>query len=486
MSIRLTRLSASLVVMAFGLGLRAVADASPALRPNVLFIITDQQSADAMSCRMGREFIHTPVMDGLAAEGVLFTRAYSSNPLCMPWRASVFSGRYPHQTGVTTNERPDAWDPEASLSMGRHFREAGYEAAYSGKWHLCYSAGKPAEHGFEILPSKAPGGYDAGVASGAVGFLRRPHERPFLLVASFLNPHNICQWARRAAGREQELNCGEIGEPPEVDLLPPAPANLEPQKGEPDALAFLRRSYQVDEGLFPVNHFTAEDWRRQRWGYYRMVELVDTEIGKVMAVLREAGLEQDTWVIFTADHGECAGAHRWNQKTVLYEESVRIPLIIARKGTTRAGTTDKLVNTGVDLLPTMLDFAGINLPTRLPGRSLAPLARGEAISDWREYVVVQNHMVQGGEVDGFKPTLQGRMVRTERFKYCVYDRGQQRESLVNLQEDPGEMINLARDPAHRDELLRHRNLLTRFGLEQDDPLAAELLADDVKALPFPR
>lgn len=462
-------------------GTAAASDA----RPNILFIITDQQFADAMSCRMGPEFIHTPVMDRLAAEGVLFTRAYSSNPLCMPWRASVFSGRYPHQTGVTTNDRPDTWDPEASLSLGRHFREAGYDSAYSGKWHLCYNAKKPAEHGFEIMPSKAPGGYDAGVAAGAVEFLQRSHERPFLLVASFLNPHNICQWARRAAGREQDLNCGEIGEPPGLEQLPPAPANLEPQIDEPDAFTLMRRACQLDSGLFPVSRFTAEDWRRQRWGYYRMIELVDAEIGKVMAALRQAGLEQDTWVIFTADHGECAGAHRWNQKTVLYEESARIPLIIARKGTTRSGTTDKLVNTGVDLLPTMLEFGGIDVPSRLPGRSLARLARGETVAGWRESIVVQNHMVQSGEIDGVKPTLEGRMVRTERFKYCVYNRGGQRESLVDLRNDPGEMINLARDPSYRDELLRHRALLARFGREQGDALVAQCLADDVKPVPFP-
>ena len=100
---------------------------------------------------------------------------------------------------------------------------------------------------------------------------------------------------------------------------------------------------------------TPDDWRRQRWGYYRMIEKVDAEIGKVLEALRKTGQEDNTLIVFTSDHGECAGAHRFNQKTVFYEESARVPLIVAWKGHTAAGTCDKLVNTGIDILPTLLD-----------------------------------------------------------------------------------------------------------------------------------
>ena len=111
--------------------------------------------------------------------------------------------------------------------MGTYFKDAGYETGYSGKWHLCFDQKDPTTHGFEIVTGRGQGNHDAGVTEGAVQFLARGHDKPFLLVASFLNPHNICEWSRRAAGREQKLNCGEIGEPPALDLLPPAPANLE-------------------------------------------------------------------------------------------------------------------------------------------------------------------------------------------------------------------------------------------------------------------
>jgi len=464
---------------------RGAAESTAQDKPNILFIITDQQFADAMSCRMGGEFINTPNMDHLAQTGTLFTRAYSPNPLCMPARSSIFTGRYPHETRVTQNASPrGGLDAGEFVCLGSYFRHAGYDAAYSGKWHLCFDTKDTHAHGFEVLAGKDAGGYDAGVAAGAVKFLARPHDRPFVLVASFLNPHNICEWARRLAGREQKLTCGEIGTPPPLDQLPPLPANFAPPKNEPDGMTLMRRAYQVDDGMFPVAGFTAEDWRKQRWGYYRMIEKVDAEIGRVLAALRQAGLEDNTLIVVTADHGECAGSHGFNQKTVLYDESARVPLIIARKGRTSGRTSDKLVNTGVDILPTMLDFAGLEIPTKLPGRSLKPLVLDQPVSSWRDYIVVENHLAQAGSVDGMRPEMQGRMVRTDRYKYCVFTRGNRRESLVDMQADPGETTDLATDPKYREVLLQHRRLLAQFGKERHDDLAVELAADPGKPVPF--
>ena len=461
-------------------------------RPNILLIITDQQSADIMSCRMGTRYINTPAMDSLAAGGMLFTRAYSANPLCMPLRNSLFTGRYPHETGVTMNARPEGGSlaPEF-VNMGTYFRNAGYETAYSGKWHLCFREKDSSTHGFKILDSKTRltppeiDNYDARVSHAAVKFLTGEHDKPYLLVVSLMNPHNICEWARRAAGREQKLSCGEIGTPPPSDQLPPPPANLDPPKNEPDGMTFIRRACQVDDGLFPVSHFTAEDWRRQRWGYYRMVEKVDGEIARVLDALNEAGDVEDTLVIFTSDHGDCTGAHRFNQKTVFYDESVRVPLIVNWKDKTAFGTSDVLVNTGIDILPTMFAAAGIKQPKKLPGRSVLPLALGKSVP-WRNYLVAQNHLVQTGVVDGLRPTMEGRMVRTDRYKYCVYNRGIRRESLVDMVDDPGEMNDLAEDPEYRNVILKHRKLLEKHAGEHNDALVSELLANDVEPIPFTR
>src|SRR5690606_13387228 len=128
--------------------------------------------------------------------------------------------------------------------------------------------------------------------------------------------------------REEPLSNGPIGDPPSDADLPPVPPNLEPPDNEPDSMIQMRRGYHASP-LFPVGDFTPERWRELRWGYYRLIEKVDAEIGRVLTGLRVAGLERDTLIVFTSDHGECAGAHRLNQKTVLYEESARVPLIIS-------------------------------------------------------------------------------------------------------------------------------------------------------------
>ncbi len=460
-------------------------------RPNILFIMTDQLFADVMSCRMGKEFIHTPAMDCLAEEGMLFTRAYSPNPLCMPARNSIFTGRYPHETGVSENAHPEGGQLAAEfVSMGTYLKNAGYKTAYSGKWHLCLDEKDPDTHGFEILdwrqkltPPEADN-YDARVAHAAVEFLGQKHEAPFLLVVSLMNPHNICEWARRLSGRTQRLSCGEIGMPPDASQLPPAPVNLEVPENEPDGMRFIRRGYQVPDGKFPVGEFTSEDWRKDRWGYYRMVEKVDGEIAKVMDALRAANIEDNTLVVFTSDHGDCAGAHRFNQKTVFYEESVRIPLILRWKGKTSSTTCDKLINTGIDLLPTMLDAAEIKQPAKLPGRSLLPLITGQSAPGWRDYLVSQNNMSQTGRVDGIKPIMEGRMVRSQRYKYCLYAHGTRREALYDMEKDPLETRNIAGDAQYREVVLEHRALLRTFAVKHSDPLVEKLLAHDVAPRPF--
>jgi arylsulfatase A-like enzyme len=452
----------------------ALISAACAAQPNIVFIMTDQHSADALSCRMGDRYLKTPALDRLAARGTFFSRAYTPNPLCMPARNSIFTGRYPHETGITDNTKTTL-DAAEFVTMGTHFRQAGYRTAYYGKWHLAFDEGAPKTHGFETLET---GHIDAENAALATKFLERKHDKPFLLVVSFLNPHNVCELARG-----QDLNNGPIGEPPPVAQRPPPPANLAPPRDEPDTMARIRAGYHANP-QFPVGGFSPPMWQALRWGYYRLIEKVDAEIGRVLDTLKAAGLEENTLIVFTADHGECAGAHGFNQKTVFNEESARVPFIISFPGQRAGRVSEKFINTGTDILPTMLDFAGLAKPSRLPGASLRLLALGEPVAAWRDAVVVQNNMSQTFPVDGNVPTTEGRMIRTDRFKYCVYVHGQNRESLVDLQNDPGEMKNLARDPAHRETLLAMRERLRKWGVENRDPLVAEMLADDVKPREF--
>ncbi|MBI5686641.1 MAG: sulfatase-like hydrolase/transferase [Verrucomicrobia bacterium] len=422
-------------------------------RPNILLIMTDQQSADAMSCRIGSRYLKTPAMDSLAAKGTTFTRAYAANPLCVPSRTAIFTGRYPHETAVQSNE-PHKLDAAAFPCMGTVFKRAGYDTGYVGKWHFQFNSKDEAAHGFDYTANLKNNGGDNASPALAIEFLRKPRTQPFLLVASFVNPHNICEWARG-----DRLPDGAVGEPPPPDQCPPRRANHEPPKNESDIMLLMRRSFQMSR-VFPVGGFDEKKWREYIWAYYRMIEMADRHIGTVLQALRDAGLERNTLVVFTSDHGDCQGAHGWNQKTVFYDESTRVPLIFCWPGVTKVGTSERLVQMGIDLLPTFCDYADIPATKSLPGLSLKATANGQTTDDPRDYIVVSNKMVQGEPIDGVKCEPEGRMLRSRRYKYSVYSLGQRRESLFDMQQDPGETINLAENPQHRATLDQHREYLT--------------------------
>jgi arylsulfatase A-like enzyme len=404
-------------------------------------------------------------MDSLAASGTFFTRAYCANPLCVPSRTSMFTGRYPAETGVETNDTTPI-DARRFPMMGSIFKRAGYATAFYGKWHMPYKEPAAAVHGFDVVVRNEKENGDAATAARAAQFLKDSRREPFLMVASFLNPHNICQWARG-----EDLPEGSVGTPPPLAQCPPLRPNSEIAKDDPDVIALMRRSYQSHR-KFPVGNFNEKQWREYIWGYYRMIEKVDGEIGKVLGELRQSGLEERTLVVFLADHGDCQGAHRWNQKTVFYDEATRVPFILSWKGVTKPGTSDRLANTGVDLMPTLCDYAGIPVPQGLPGLSLKETANGNAGKDPREYVVVCNKMAEGAEVDGRVPMPEGRMVRSQRYKYCAYSEGRRRESLVDMEKDPGETINIAGDSRYRDVLQRHRAMLADFRRRTNDTFPA--------------
>ncbi len=440
--------------------------------PNVLFIMTDQQSADVMSCRMGDQYLSTPHMDSLAEGGRVFSRAYCANPLCAPSRTSIFSGHYPPETRIETNGSAQVWtdykvenntlDVDRFPLMGTVFKRAGYDTGYFGKLHIPLSDGAP--HGFDVMqessiPLKKD---DTDVAGWAVEFIRAKHDKPFLAVVSFVNPHDICQWSQR-----QRLPNGSIGEPPPVDQCPPRVANFAPPKGETDIMALMERSYHASK-TFPVGNYTEEQWRIHLWAYYRMTEKVDALVGRVLGALRDAGIEDQTLVAYTADHGEMQGAHGWNEKTVFYEEAARVPLIISWKGVTKPGISRQLVHTGVEVLPTLCSYAGVTPPPNLPGQSLKETANGLTDADSRDYVVVCNKMVQGMPVDGKEPQPDGRMVRSQRYKYFVLNEGERRETLFDLEKDPGELVNLAAHEAHGKILALHRKMLAEWSRKIKD------------------
>jgi choline-sulfatase len=174
-------------------GLSGRLPAAGAKRPNIVLIVTDQQFADAMSCVMGRDYINTPNMDSLAAGGMRFTRAYCNNPLCVPSRTSIFTGRYPHEHGKQTNDTR-LIDADEFPNIGMLLRKAGYSTGYFGKWHLPYLFKKSTgdQSGFD----RTFDALDFEIAAPTIEFIRKNRNSPFFVVFSLMNPHNICQYGR--------------------------------------------------------------------------------------------------------------------------------------------------------------------------------------------------------------------------------------------------------------------------------------------------
>lgn len=457
----------ALASLVAGSGARA---GSNARRPNIVYIMTDQQYGGAMSCT-GNPYLQTPAMDRLAAMGTRFEKAYCSFPLCVPSRVSMFSSRMPHEAGVYVNcNASQGVFPFATL--GRVVADAGYDCHYVGKWHLTIPTSRTGVHGFSEVTLPSGHGHDAQRAERAAQFLRSDHDKPFFLVVSLLNPHDCCQLAR---GEDLAKFDGAIGPiPPEAEL-PPLPENFEIPAGEPDQL----RAWQKEnsERVYRSHFWDEKQFREYLWGYYRLVEKVDAEIGKVSKALRESGQEENTVVIFSSDHGDGHSRHRWNQKWSLYDESARVPFIVAWKGRTRAGQADHhLVSSGLDLLPTICDYAGALMPKGCLGRSVRRLAEGRVQATWRPYIVSETSFGNWTEV-GSAGFPKARMVRTDRYKYIAYDKGQCREQLIDMETDPGEMKNVAGRAELAGVLQQHRDYLAQWCRRTND--AFDLPGDGV-------
>jgi arylsulfatase A-like enzyme len=424
------------------------ADSAPEnQRPNILFIMTDQQHAGMMSCT-GNTWLKTPALDSLAREGVRFERAYSVNPYCVPSRTSMATGVMSCRLGAANNKlgmKITALPAEVNdNSMGKIMKRAGYDTFYGGKVHMCNS----------LAPQNA--GYDKyfkderdRLPAACLQFIKQKRDKPFFAVASFINPHDICFAEQARKGRDVHglLQLYKEASSLPVKELPPLPENYAIPEGEPRAIeaALSFQKYTPTEAMRKV--YGDKEWQIYRWMYHRLTERVDGEIGELLDGLKQAGLEDNTVIIFVSDHGDMDASHHLTSKCIPYEESVGVPLILKYKGNIPSNRIDSthLISTGLDILPTLCDYAGVNKPEHLLGESLRPLAEGKRVESWQSYVASEN--------DWF------RMIRSQRYKYCAFAIADKKELLVDLKNDPGEMRNLVDDPDYHDVLVEHRRLL---------------------------
>lgn len=425
-------------------------------QPNVLLVMTDQHTVSALSSA-GNPDLSTPNIDRIANQGTIFEKAYVTFPLCTPSRGSIFTGKMPHELGIRSNENPEIDKNDFKTGLGQIMSDNGYDCVYGGKWHVP-EISMPNDIGFRNIADSG----DDGLAESCIEYLNDAPKKPFFMVASFVNPHDICEYARG-----QRLPNGEIEELP-VHNCPNLPINhaIEPYDSE-----VLRLEQQLDLKTYPTANYTEDDWRQYLSAYYRLIEKVDFEIGKILDALEKNGLDKNTIVLFTSDHGDGMSAHHWNQKTVLFEESIHVPLIVKnpfnKKPVTRSTA---LVTIGLDLMPTILNMAKVEVPSGLLGHSIVPLTQNKNKKSKHEFIVVET-MFDGPNAMQTK----GRALVTEKFKYVIYEQGKYREQLFDLETDPFEITNLATNSRHKEQLENMRKELYDWCVKTNDHIVMKRL-----------
>ncbi|MBI2947250.1 MAG: sulfatase-like hydrolase/transferase [Verrucomicrobia bacterium] len=490
--------------------------------PDIAIFLTDQQRADALG--LVDPTFHTPAMDQLARDGVRFTRAFCATPQCSPARAALLTGKYPHRVGVMgnvgTNPIPAGMSPAldpAIPSLGKIFAAAGYETAYFGKWHLGRT---PRDHGFQTSGAERN---DEEATRQAVAFLNQHRAaaappRPLLLVISWVNPHDIYEVNRVNArdssepqARSRDIQNGRAARrslPPHPDPLPqgegirqparrdtesarlvqqrrsdlPLPKREGRGEGEGSAATpaadslprlplpkslnddlatkpFPQRHYlEADQGR-AVQNYQPEDWRRYLALYRHLTAKVDSQIGEVVAALRQSN--PNALIVLSSDHGDLGGAHGLPFKgPAMYEELVRVPLLISQPGKIAPRVSEALV-THLDLLPTLCELAGIATPADTDGQSLAPLLTGKKTGlHGRDAIFAEYYGKQNWRV----PI---RMVRSEDWKYVRY--ANYGEELYHMKSDRAEIHNRASATAHRRAKNRLAARLDRWIIDTADP-----------------
>lgn len=431
-------------LMLGGLVLQAVpALAQNAAKPNIVLIMTDQQSYNMISALAADPYVSTPNLDRLVSRGISFTNTYCANPVSVPSRFSLFTGMYGGEFDIRENRCEDASERKVlpvlkNSGMGNVFARAGYETVYAGKVHLPFAKGKnkftdPVNYGFSSYLTQDE---REGLAATASDFIQnRKSDKPLLLVVSFLNPHDICLESstnvssqlkdderkpeiaatiREMRAKADGYSTGEFYS----KIAPRLPANFAKTVDFPK---FKPKAF--DE--FPVNY-----WRKYRWIYSQLVELADREIGKVLDAVDASGLKDNTLIVFTSDHGEMQGAHHATVKNLPYDECQHVPFIIAGRGIVAGQRDNSLVCNGTDLIPTLCGLAGVSVPEGLPGISLAQRAEGKGEAPQRKHLYLEG--------DGFS-----QIIENPDYKYTRFDIQGANEMLIDKRNDPGELRNVA-------------------------------------------
>lgn len=419
--------------------------------PNILFIHVDQQRFDSLG-RSGHPLVKTPHLDQLASEGMWFERSFTPIPLCCPARQTLLCSQWPHHHG-------GLWNYDITLpvnlfegpSWTQDLQRAGWNQSYIGKWHV-HPTKTPLDFGVDEYiseddyrqwrhPQNLPGyqideqalwlgGTDpvapeltqthwfAGKAIDAIDRYRE-QDAPWMVRLDFPEPHLPCVPAQ------------EFLDLYPIDAIEPWGNQHDSLEGKP----YIQRQQRVSWG---IDAWGWDEWSRYLQRYFAMISQIDDAVGGVLKHLDQCSLRDDTIVVYTTDHGDAAGSHGMIDKHyVMYEEEVRVPLIVRWPGRIEAGSVcDDFVLNELDLGPTFLEMAGLAIPDHCQGRSLVPLLQGQTPDDWRQAAVSCYNGQQFG-------LYNQRMIRNERWKYIWNPTDC--DELYDLLDDPWELTNRVND-----------------------------------------
>ena len=427
-------------------------------RPNLILLVTDDHPFDALGCA-GHPVLRTPHMDSLAYGGVRFTHAFVTTPICAASRASILSGRYERAHGYTFGQ-PALSETIVQQSYPSLLRRAGYRVGFVGKLGVHVSREGRQEMFedftsgtypyFRERPASEEGRSDEAPprhltelnTERAITFLRAKDDRPFCLSLSFQAPHaeddNPDQYVWPAS-------CDGLYS--EDAIPPPETAGTAFFEKLPD---FLRCGLNRERWHWRFD--TPEKHTRMVKGYYRMLSGVDVGIGRLLATLDELGLSGNTVILLIGDNGYFLGERGYAGKWTMHERSIRVPLIVfdPRREREQGGELTDAFALNVDIAPTLLDLAGVEVPESMQGRSLRPLLEG-ASPAWRAEVFTERLW----DFDRI-PRTEG--LRTRDWKYIRYLDHPEYEELYDLRSDPQEENNLARLESYAQRLkeLRER------------------------------
>ncbi len=453
----MNRVAATLVMLLLVLGASVASGENAEERaPNLVFILTDDQRYDEMGFM--NPVLDTPHIDALARDGVHFRNAFVTTSLCSPSRASILTGQMMHNHGVVDNNAA----PTGLKLFPERLRNAGYETAFIGKWHMggAITAPRPEFDFWVSFPGQ--GNYYPATAFGtqsmlnvngqdvaqrgyitdeltdyAIEFLtNRERDRPFLLYLSHKAVHATFLPAERHRDQYAEAEI-TIGEAPSVDA--DTPMWVQNQRNSWHGTDF---PYHSDLPLI--------DFKRE---YHRTLSAVDDSVGRIRAWLHEHGLAEDTVVMLMGDNGFMFGEHGLIDKRNAYEESIRVPLLASGPGFPVGTSVDEMV-ANIDIAPTMLALAGLPAPAHYDGMSFDRLAAGEGRESWRDTLTYEYYWEFN-----YPQTPTVFALRTDRYKYIQYHGVWDTEELFDLAADPRETRNLIEDPDHLERKVAMREQL---------------------------